>query len=93
MRTVTTRQFLRGGFASLRVPVLVMTHSRPRGIWVPYVDGRLQVPDPRTASQLERLVSDRAITQERAHDAGQDVRGFELPDDAGGTDREEVATA
>ena len=36
MKTIGIRDFLRGGYQQIEGTTLVMSHSRPVGIWMPY---------------------------------------------------------
>jgi hypothetical protein len=36
MKTIGVREFLRGGYQEVDTPTVVMSHSRPVGIWMPY---------------------------------------------------------
>lgn len=35
MKTIGVRDFLRGGYKELDEPVVVMSHSKPLGVWTP----------------------------------------------------------
>ena len=51
MKTIGVREFLRGGYQQVEAPTLVMSHSRPVGIWMPYDEN--QEPIKITISQPE----------------------------------------
>jgi hypothetical protein len=40
MKTIGVREFLRGGYQQVDQPILVMSHSRPVGIWMPYDESK-----------------------------------------------------
>lgn len=35
MKTIGVREFIKGGYKELTEPVLVMSHSKPIGVWDP----------------------------------------------------------
>lgn len=55
MKTIGVREFLRGGYQQVETPTVVMSHSRPVGIWMPYDTNavKLVVNTPKLAATVK----------------------------------------
>lgn len=55
MKTIGVREFLRGGYQQVGKPTLVMSHSRPVGIWMPYDENETLLKVTMDSKTMKRL--------------------------------------